>query len=85
MDLNSLLENLEKQPSVDLGGGFFKYRLAVKSKNTGKSGGFRIVTFEILVSEAEKEATMITIFDKSETDNVSMNALKNILGKDEIN
>jgi len=38
-----------------------------------------------LVSESEKEATMITIFDKSETDNVSMNALKNILGKDEIN
>jgi hypothetical protein len=79
------LTNLDKQTSVNLGAGFYKYHLAVKSKNTGKSGGFRVITFEVVVSETEKNATLITIFDKSENENIPTATLKSILAAEGFN
>jgi hypothetical protein len=79
------LTDLDKQTSVNLGAGFYKYRLAVKSKNTGKSGGFRVITFEVVVSETEKNATLITIFDKSEKENIPTATLKSILATEGFN
>lgn len=83
-DLQTLLADLDKEPKTNLGGGFYKYRLAVKSKNTGKSGGFRVITFEVVVSatQTEKNATLVTIFDKSEKVNISTATLKSILAKE---
>ncbi len=83
-DLQMLLADLETEPKSSLGGAFYKYRLAVKSKNTGKSGGFRVITFEVIISEAEKTATLITIFDKSEKENIPMSTLKSILRQEEL-
>jgi hypothetical protein len=81
-DLLTFLSNLENEPNVNLGGGFYKYRLAVKSKNAGKSGGFRVITFEVIISETEKNATLITIFDKSEKENIPTTTLKSILAQE---
>jgi mRNA-degrading endonuclease RelE of RelBE toxin-antitoxin system len=55
-DLESFISDLEKLHKINFEREFYKYRLAVKSKSTGKSGGFRIVTFEIVVSENLKNA-----------------------------
>ena len=33
-----------------MGNGIYKYRLSVKSKNKGKRGGFRVITFEVRLS-----------------------------------
>jgi mRNA-degrading endonuclease RelE of RelBE toxin-antitoxin system len=55
-DLESFISDLEKLHKINFESEFYKYRLAVKSKSTGKSGGFRIVTFEIVVSENLKNA-----------------------------
>ena len=81
-DIKEFTDKLEEQVSYDLGHGFYKYRLAIKSKNTGKSGGFRIITFEILISKNEKKATLLTIFDKSEQSSISKDEILSIM-KDE--
>jgi len=78
-ELNLFLENLADNIPVDLGGGIYKYRLLVKSKNKGKSGGFRIITLELLVTENDKDVTLISIYDKSEIASISKVKIMEIL------
>lgn len=46
-DILELYKELNNNPQigVSLGGGFYKIRLAIKSKSKGKSGGGRVITF----------------------------------------
>jgi len=81
-DLDAFTKNLTKLPSDDLGSGYYKYRLAVKSKNAGKRGGFRVISLEVLASLYEKEVTLITLYDKSEQSSISKKEIAAIL-KDE--
>lgn len=81
-DLKLFINEIDKTKSVDLGGNLYKYRLPVKSKNKGKSGGFRIITFELIVSEEEKKITLLSLYDKSEQDSLSKAQINEIL-KDE--
>lgn len=78
-DLKQLLENLPEANPVNLGGSIFKYRLSIQSKNKGKSGGFRIISFEILVNENEKDVTLLTLYDKSEQESISKAEILEIL------
>jgi len=55
---------------IDLGDGLFKIKLAVRSKNKGKSGGFRIVTYLISENLENTDINLITIYDKSEIDDI---------------
>ncbi len=81
-DLKLFINSLENTKSIDLGGGIYKYRLSVKSKNKGKRGGFRIITFELIVSENEKNVTLLSIYDKSEQAALPKDQITEIL-KDE--
>ena len=78
-DLKHFLETLPQITKTDMGNGIYKYRLSVKSKNKGKSGGFRIVSFEVLISEYQKNITLITIYDKSEQASISKKEINSIL------
>ena len=78
-DFKLFIDNLENITPIDLGGGIYKYRLLVKSKNKGKSGGFRIITFELLLTENDKDVTLITIYDKSELASISKFKINEIL------
>ena len=71
-DYEALKESLMKNPfqGDDLGGGVRKVRMAITSKNKGKSGGARVLTLTVLVSD-DADVTLLTIYDKSEIDNVS--------------
>ena len=55
---------------IDLGRGVRKIRMAIGSKGKGKSGGARVLTLTVLVSE-DADVTLLTIYDKDEIDNVS--------------
>ena len=81
-DLLLFIENLPNIVAIDLGDGVYKYRLSVKSKNKGKRGGFRIISFEILVTEQQKNIILLTIYDKSEQSSISKSEIASIL-KDE--
>lgn len=66
--------------AVDLGSGFKKIRLALKSKGKGKSGGARIITYEILIAENDTNVIFASIYDKSVFENIDIILLKEILG-----
>ena len=71
-DLEYFQEELIKNPlqGIDLGRGVRKIRMAIGSKGKGKSGGARVLTLTVLVSE-DADVTLLTIYDKDEIDNVS--------------
>jgi hypothetical protein len=77
-DMKELIEELQKNPMLgkSLGNNAFKIRLAISSKNKGKSGGARIITY--LVTE-ENEVFLLSIYDKSEQENISDNAIKALI------
>lgn len=54
----------------------YKIKLSIRSKGRGKSGGARIVS---CFSEERKEVYLLTIYDKSEMDNITDSDLKNII------
>lgn len=85
-DMDKLVLQLETTPDlgVELGGGFRKIRLAIKSKNKGKRGGMRVITLNLIlakpINSENKEVVLFTIYDKSETSNILVSELKE-LGK----
>lgn len=71
-DLKTLQDDLKENPfqGTDLGGGVRKIRMAIASKGKGKSGGARVLTLNVLVSD-DADVTLLTIYDKNEIENVS--------------
>jgi len=77
-DFANLVESLEQNPKqgTPLGNNSYKIRLAIASKGKGKSGGARIITNIII---AEKTVFLISIYDKSERQNLSDKELIELL------
>lgn len=71
-DLLALEDFLVADPTLgeSLGAGIYKIRLANKDKSKGKSGGFRVITYLVREKEDENEIFLITIYDKSEEQNI---------------
>lgn len=61
---NDLLEN--PQLGISYGADIYKVRVADASKGTGKSGGFRVITYLVKESEDGTDIYLITIYSKSE-------------------
>ena len=80
-DLLLFEKELTEKPDIgnDLGGNIRKIRIAIKSKNKGKAGGARIITYNVLASISELKILLITIYDKSEQDNISDADIKQIM------
>lgn len=79
MDLaEKLAENLEA--GTLLFDDVYKIRMAIKSKNKGKSGGARVIYFNIFAQRAERnEVVLISIYDKSDKDNISDSEIRSAL------
>ena len=71
-DYAQLLEDLHQNPflGTELGHRLRKVRLAITSKGKGKSGGARVITYTVIFAQADAEVKLITIYDKSERDNI---------------
>ena len=84
-DLKKFIDNIENENGIHIANSFYKYRLAVKSKNKGKSGEFRVLTHEIILHDNSKEKfTLVTIWDKNDKENISDKELKEILKNNNI-
>lgn len=72
-DLAELQRLLLANPFIgtDLGSGKRKIRLKITSKNKGKSGGLRVITFNVLQTNDGLSVYLITLYDKSEYASVS--------------
>jgi len=73
-DYEAFLDELEKDPfgGDPLGHNTYKYRMAIASKGKGKSGGARVITYNVQKPTTDDVLiTLMSIYDKSEIDNVS--------------
>lgn len=77
-ELEFLFNSLETEPQkgTPIGYDCYKIRLAIASKGKGKSGGARVITH---LHVTKTTVYLLTIFDKSEQDNISDNELKELL------
>jgi len=78
-DFSLLLKSLKESPSqgTPLGNECYKIRMAIASKGKGKSGGARVITCFKIVNET---VYLLTIFDKSEQENITDKELSELLG-----
>jgi len=67
-DLEEFKKEFNENPDIgsDLGGGFRKIRVAIKSKNSGKRGGARIITYDVCIKTEDKVVILVEIYDKRE-------------------
>ena len=77
-DLSKLIGELKEQPTqgTSLGHGLHKIRLANSSIPTGKSGGFRVITYFI---DEEENLYLLSIYSKTEKETISDDELKEVL------
>lgn len=75
-DYKDLLAELERNPrlGIDLGMGYRKVRMAIKSKGKGKSGGARVITLDTL--ECDGCLYLLFIYDKSDADSINVDVIK---------
>ena len=69
---------LSSNPSagIDLGCGIRKIRMAIGSKNKGKSHGARVITYTYTVNDTEGIINLIYIYDKEESESITDNEIK---------
>lgn len=77
-DLESLKQQLLQNPKIgtELGNKCFKVRLSNSSISTGKSGGFRIITYCI---DDKNIIRLLIIYAKTEKENVSDRELNEVI------
>lgn len=73
-DIETLIDSLEQNPiqGKPLGKDCYKVRMAISSKGKGKSGGARVITC-VLIEDVD--VYLLTVYDKSEKENISDNEL----------
>ena len=82
-DVNLLVASLHENPfqGTDLGKGLHKIRMSITSKGKGKSGGARFITLTLLVTSDKADILLLTLYDKSECENLTDAELKAILAQ----
>jgi len=78
-DIEELIGSLEQDPiqGEALGKDCYKVRMAITSKGRGKSGGSRVIT---CVKVVEQDVYLLSIYDKSDKENISDKELDGLLG-----
>lgn len=80
-DIEGFVKSLEENPlqGTELTPGIRKIRMAIKSKGGGKSGGARVITYNVLATEQEGKVYLLEIYDKSDYSTVKEEVLKEIV------
>ncbi len=78
VELSNLIDELLNNPECGIGIGqnCYKIRLSIKSKGKGKSGGGRVITH---IHVVDKIIFLLSIFDKSEKENIDGDELDELL------
>lgn len=82
-DLSILQDELLKNPElgISLGNNIRKIRMRISSKNKGKSGGARVITYVIRTSSDESIINLVTLYDKSDRESISIKEINSLLMK----
>ena len=84
IDYNEFIQSLEttQQLGISLGNGIYKARLANSNKKSGKSAGYRLISYLKLV---EEKLYLMYIYDKSDIDNISEKQIDSLFQKAALN
>lgn len=77
-ELFKLFSELEENPTIGipLGNNIYKIRLAIASKNKGKSGGARILSF---VKVSQTTVLLFAIYSKGQLNNLTDQEIKDLI------
>ena len=77
-ELAELFTKLEENPTTGtpLGNDIYKIRLAINSKNKGKSGGARVLSF---VKVTQTTVLLFSIYNKGEVDSLTVKEIKELI------
>ena len=77
-ELADLFTMLERNPTIGtfLGNDIYKIRLAIASKNKGKSGGARVISF---VKITETTVLLFSIYNKGDIENLTDKEIKRLI------
>lgn len=80
-DLKELVLSLMENPfqGTELSPGIRKIRMAITSKGRGTSGGARIITYTVVVTESEGRVYLMNVYDKSDFSSVELSIIKNMI------
>ncbi len=79
-DLKELIVELKESPTLGthLANGFYKIRLKNSSIPTGKSGGFRVITYYV----HDEILYLVSMYAKNDTDTILIDKLRDIVVKE---
>ncbi|OJW69847.1 MAG: hypothetical protein BGO68_05770 [Candidatus Amoebophilus sp. 36-38] len=77
-ELAELFNELEENPTLGtpLGNDIYKIRLAIASKNKGKSGGARVLSF---VKVSQTTVLLFSIYSKGKVDNLTDKQIQELI------
>lgn len=80
-DYANFLDSIKKNPiqGSELYPGIPKIRMQIKSKGKGKSGGARVITFNIMINEQDGEVILLLLYDKEEASTVDVKTVREII------
>ena len=80
-DYANFLERLKENPlqGVELTKNIRKIRFSIKSKGKGKSGGARVITYNILTERLNGNIILLLLYDKEESSTVDINIVKQMI------
>ena len=80
-DYKEFLESIKNNPlqGDEITKNIRKIRMAIKSKGKGKSGGARVITFNILTDVQNGQVVLLLIYDKEDASTVKTNVVKQMV------
>ena len=83
-DIQELVKVLEEEPTtgIFLGNDIYKIRMANSSKNIGKRGGFRVITYYV---DENNIVYLVEIYEKNSIENIPIEELVKIIEEEIIN
>lgn len=80
-DIQSVIDKIEKELTLatDLGDGFKKIRISIKSKGKGSSGGARLIAHETIIAVENTKVIFASIYNKGDHNSINITVLKEII------
>ena len=80
-DYKDFLESIKNNPlqGDEITKNIRKIRMAIKAKGKGKSGGARVITFNILTDVENGHVVFLLLYDKEDASTVKVNVVKQLV------
>lgn len=80
-DYKEFLESIKNNPlqGDEITKNIRKIRMAIKSKGKGKSGGARVITFNVLANIENGQVVLLLLYDKEDASTVKVNVVKQLV------